>query len=365
MITLLGFVALAGCSHESIHLGKIKSTAESRRVLVVYNDSSTDGKRIAEYYATRRQIPQSNLVRIDCTDGEDISEADFHSKIEAPIRLNLHSNPNPIDFIVMTKGTPIRLSDDPHCSVDAWVAAWDLPLTPITQLTGNSLRKSLNPYFNSTEPFSSRKFGFFLVTRLDGYTVEDCKALVDHSLAAKPETGPFLLDEADNRNAPGYYETQQGLARAARVLQQKKLEVTLDTDKQFLAPPEKLAGYASWGSNDAAFDLSTYRKIRFKPGALCETFVSTSGRTFKPTQGGQSLIADLIANGVTGVKGYVSEPYTFALAKPDILFDRYTGGRNLAESFYAASQFLKWKDVVIGDPLCAPYKNSPIKASHA
>ena len=28
------------------------------------------------------------------------------------------------------------------------------------------------------------------------------------------------------------------------------------------------------------------------------------------------------------------------------------GGRNLAESFYAASRFLKWKDVVIGDPLC-------------
>ena len=58
----------------------------------------------------------------------------------------------------------------------------------------------------------------------------------------------------------------------------------------------------------------------------------------------------------TGVKGYVSEPYTFALAKPDILFDRYTNGMNLAESFYAASQFLKWKDVVIGDPLCDPYR---------
>ncbi len=114
-------------------------------------------------------------------------------------------------------------------------------------------------------------------------------------------------------------------------------------------------GYASWGSNDGAFSLDTYKRIKFKPGSLCETFVSTSGRTFLPTTGGQSLIADLIANGVTGVKGYVSEPYTFALAKPEILFDRYTSGRNLAESFYAASMVLKWKDVVIGDPLCSPY----------
>ncbi len=35
---------------------------------------------------------------------------------------------------------------------------------------------------------------------------------------------------------------------------------------------------------------------------------------------------DLIAQGVTGVKGYVSEPYTYALAKPEILFDRYLRG---------------------------------------
>jgi len=29
---------------------------------------------------------------------------------------------------------------------------------------------------------------------------------------------------------------------------------------------------------------------------------------------------------------------------------------NLAESFYAASLVAKWKDVVIGDPLCRPYR---------
>ncbi|HCM73924.1 MAG TPA: hypothetical protein DIS87_07280, partial [Armatimonadetes bacterium] len=62
----------------------------------------------------------------------------------------------------------------------------------------------------------------------------------------------------------------------------------------------------------------------------------------------QSLIADLIRGGVTGVKGYVSEPYTFAMADPQVLFDRYTRGYTLAESFYAASPILKWKDLVIG-----------------
>jgi uncharacterized protein (TIGR03790 family) len=71
--------------------------------------------------------------------------------------------------------------------------------------------------------------------------------------------------------------------------------------------------------------------------------------------GGQSVITDLIDSGVTGVAGYVSEPYTFALVRPHFLFDRYTAGFNLAESFYSAKLVLRWKGLVIGDPLCAPY----------
>lgn len=322
----------------------------------MYNAASEDSREVAQYYATRRQIPASNIVRIDCPAEEEISESDYRRAIEGPVRANIRTNPNEIDFIVLTKGIPIRLSDDQHYSVDAWLAAGDLPITPIVQISRESLIQSVNPYFNAREPFSSKKFGFTLVTRLDGYTVEDCKSLVDHSISAKPEKGPFLLDEADNRKSESYLPIQKGLDRAAAILNAKGFTVDLDRTPAFLAPDERLAGYASWGSNDAAFDLATYQKIRFKPGALCETFVSTSGRTFRPTRGGQSLIADLIANGVTGVKGYVSEPFTFALAKPDILFDRYTNGMNLAESFYAASQFLKWKDVVIGDPLCEPYR---------
>jgi len=92
------------------------------------------------------------------------------------------------------------------------------------------------------------------------------------------------------------------------------------------------------------------------PGALAETYVSTGGRSFNyPTSYGQSLVADLIKDGVTGVKGYVYEPYLSACAHPDILFDAYTQGFCLAESYYMASAYLSWMDVVVGDPKLAPY----------
>ena len=104
------------------------------------------------------------------------------------------------------------------------------------------------------------------------------------------------------------------------------------------------------------FDPANYKKLRFADGGIAETAVSTSARTFLPTTGGQSLIADLISQRVTGVKGYCDEPLLQAVASPTILFDRYTRGWNLAESFYAASRFVGWEDIVIGDPLCRPYK---------
>jgi hypothetical protein len=110
------------------------------------------------------------------------------------------------------------------------------------------------------------------------------------------------------------------------------------------------------------FDHITFNDIQphhyWIPGAIAETFVSTGGRSFRyGTSYGQSLVADLIRDGVTGVKGYVYEPYLSAIAHPDILFDRYTDGYNLAESYYMASNFLGWMDVVVGDPKMAPYND--------
>src|SRR6202044_3678786 len=104
--------------------------------------------------------------------------------------------------------------------------------------------------------------------------------------------------------------------------------------------------------NDAKYSADAYQSLSFSPGSFCDTAVSTSARTFLPTTGGQSLMTDLIAHGLTGAKGYTDEPLLQAIASPTIVFDRYTSGRTLAESFYAASRFVGWEDVVVGDPLC-------------
>jgi uncharacterized protein (TIGR03790 family) len=129
----------------------------------------------------------------------------------------------------------------------------------------------------------------------------------------------------------------------------------LDLSETFVGHRNNLLGYFSWGSNDPRYSSEAYQTLFFAPGSLSDTAVSTSARTFLPTTGGQSLLADLIAHGLTCGKGYVNEPLLQAIASPTIAMSRYTSGYTMAESFYAASHFVGWEDVVVGDPLCCPY----------
>ena len=139
------------------------------------------------------------------------------------------------------------------------------------------------------------------------------------------------------------------------ILAKRGIPDELDLSETFVGGRSNLLGYFSWGSNDARFSSEAYQTLFFAPGSLSDTAVSTSARTFLPTKGGQTLLVDLIAHGLTCGKGYVDEPLLQAIASPTIALDRYTSGYTMAESLYAASHFIGWEDVVIGDPLCCPY----------
>jgi uncharacterized protein (TIGR03790 family) len=234
----------------------------------------------------------------------------------------------------------------------------------------------LNHYWKADVPFSHAKFGGYLVTRLDGYTQADAEALVTRALAAENEKNPsgdVLLDvqpifkfkstdvagqpldvTGDIPDESDYGSWNADMVKAGDLLIARKVRTELDRDEAFVGDRSNLRGYFSWGSNDAKYNEKAYESLTFAPGAIGDTAVSTSARTFLPTTGGQSLITDLIAHGITGVKGYTDEPLLQAIASPSIAMERYTSGFTLAESLYAASRFVGWEDVVIGDPLCRP-----------
>jgi hypothetical protein len=108
------------------------------------------------------------------------------------------------------------------------------------------------------------------------------------------------------------------------------------------------------------FDTMNLRAIRphmqWVDGSIAETAVSTGGRSFNWDTGyGQSLVADLLEDGVSGVKGYVYEPYLSAVGYPSVLLPSYAMGYNLAESHAASNRLTSWMGVVVGDPKMAAY----------
>jgi uncharacterized protein (TIGR03790 family) len=368
-------------------------------VLLVVNANSPVSLAIGDDYARKRNI--MNRLSVQCQDSavssenETITLAAFTQSLENPIRNYLTAHTN-IDFIVLTKGIPIRItgaamgSCDEHSqvpaavrghpSVDSYLAALDyanLPGTLKIEITGSGAIGCAysNRYWNASSPFSHTKYGGYLVTRLDGYTETDAKALVNQALNAEqgltngtvlfdvqprfglgdktappaPITGQIILRESP------WSEYNADMQHAHALLVKWGRPDELDLSETFIGHRTNLLGYFSWGSNDARYSGDAYQSLFFAPGSLADTAVSTSARTFLPTTGGQSLLVDLIAHGLTCGKGYVNEPLLQANASPSIVLDRYFSGYTMAESFYAASRFVGWEDVIVGDPLCCPY----------
>ena len=390
--------------------------AEADRVVLVRNGNSPISQAVADDYARRRGV--RNILTVICQDAagdpefETIDFASFQSCLEKPLRSFLRQRSG-IDFIVLTKGIPIRLRGGGQgdgaewFSLDSRLAALDYEKIPDAvrvdiddpEYRAESIveyhrafraQAWANRYWNSTEPFTHAKFGGYLVTRLDGYTESDAKALTTRALQAEQATrdgkkvpeGEILLNTApeigysDKARQPvsilpptlanGEHakivsekahlgDLNSDIQLAADLIGARGLPVELQDKGHFVGNRSGLMGYLSWGSNDASYSAAAYHSLTFAPGAIAETAVSTGGRTFLPTTGGQSLIVDLISQGVTGIKGYTDEPLVQAVAAPSILFDRYTRGWTLAESFYAASALVGWQDIVIGDPLARAY----------
>jgi uncharacterized protein (TIGR03790 family) len=379
----------------------------SAEVLLVYNANSPISTAVANDYAQKRKV--TNVISVQCPDSavnsgnETIALSDYTANIATPISQYLQSHTN-IQFIVLTKGIPIRIngamsgccanstSSPGQPSLDSYLAAIDYPSRADTKkigITGSGTIGSgwLNRYWNASVPFTHAQFGGYLVTRLDGYTQADAQSLVTRALAAEQGGGtgkvlfdvpqPFGLGDKATQpsavtgtiSAESSYDTWNAdMLHGHDVMEATGIPNELDLATLFIGGRSNLVGYFSWGSNDPFFNNSAYQSLTFAPGSMADTAVSTSGRTFLPTAGGQSLLVDLIAHGLTSGKGYVGEPILQAVASPAIALARYYSGYSMAESLYAASRFVGWEDVVVGDPLCTPHSGSrivvPIPASN-
>lgn len=356
-------------------------------ILLVVNRDSKLSQAVGRYYQQRRNVPASQVCSIRTLDQEEIDRVSFEDEVRKPILNCLAKGAlqDRILYIVLTKGVPLKIKPaepNDQASVDSelTLAYRDLLGVPRALKGG-----SPNPYFSLSsmgkfQRFSHRGLQMYLVTRLDGYDLDDVRALIDRGLSPSRQ-GRFVLDLSKDDNATGNNWLREAAVKlkAAGIPESR---IRLETTTAFLTGEEEVLGYASWGSNDGS-SHSRVLNNTWVNGALLVEFVSTDARTFerpprKWTIGKwsdppdsffdgspQSLIADYIHEGVTGVAGNVYEPYLGACGRPQVLFPAYLSGLNLAESFYAALPLLSWQTVVIGDPLTSPFPGNPLPPAEA
>lgn len=351
------------------------------QVAVVINETHDGSRAVGEYYARRRSVPDRNVIRIETVAEDSIDRAAYVSTIEQPIaaalaRAGLQDR---ILYLVLTTGIPLRINGSP--GQEGTLASVDSELTLLyRRMTGQQavVQASVeNPYFLGTRPitearpFSRQDHDIYLVTRLDAFTVQEATALVDRAGAA--------ADSADGGGNRRIVLDQRG-SRASRLgdewMDEARVHLTDlgHGDRVVLEPTSKSArdvvdvvGYFSWGSTDPE-NRQRRTGLTFVPGALAANIVGSDARTFRepppdwipgaaPTRAtahvgtAESLIGDLIREGVTGVAGNVAEAYFAGNVRPQILFPAYLAGFNLAESFYLSLPRLSWRTVIVGDPL--------------
>src|ERR1051325_2983584 len=98
--------------------GVARSNAQKQteRVVVVQNEASPVSLAIAKDYMQKRHV--RNVVSVQCADSalnadkETLSFAEYQGQIEKLLRAFLATHPK-VDFIVLTKGIPIRIADAP------------------------------------------------------------------------------------------------------------------------------------------------------------------------------------------------------------------------------------------------------------
>jgi len=337
-----------------------------RNVLLVINTLSQDSQNIGSHYQRARGIPPTNVCRITCSTAELVSKQEVEQNIREPIRQFIisHGLQNTIDYIVLTKGIPL--------AADYGDASGYYAVTSILTCVSQPSRQTyfVNPYGPTAlsppeTAWSHQLFDLYLVTRLDGYSAQLVKAMIDRGLSPALD-GKFVLDGKTGTKYT-YATMNNRLGQAASLLAQQGFDTFYDNTNLFVGGMCGLMGYYSWGSNDSSYTWPVYTSNIFVPGGIADSYVSTSARTFNvpanwPNYGGQSLMADLLLTGLCGAGGYVSEPGGTTTTYATTLFDRYTKGYNLAESFYAACPELIWKTTIVGDPLTSPFSSPPIVA---
>ena len=338
----------------------ICQTSNYKDVAVIINLNSEVSQTIGNHFKTERNIPSQNMIYVDAPTTEIIDSVQF-VQIKNQIENYLINNnlTDSINYFVTTKGIPLKVGNNcvfdslPGMSCASFDSEIGLILSDYSSYIGKSGHLA-NPYYGSNAHFSKATFGFYLVTRLDAYSLSDVINLIDRSgsgIGINKNSVKTVVDVSNGYDQDSIYFSDV-FTPAHDFLSENSWNSILDLNFEALKEQSNVFLYLGVGHGPLPFQQLDYE---FVNGSVSIMEMCSSSFTFDFNAKGANdlLLGDLIADGCTAGYGNVDYIFFGNIMSPEIFVDRYlnlTENYNLAEAFYMAGRTLSWQTVVIGDP---------------
>jgi uncharacterized protein (TIGR03790 family) len=358
------------------------------RTVILVNSAQPDSVTLGEFYATQRGIPAANLIALPMPDDETITWRTFVDQVWQPLQDELlrrgwldgvtGASLDPLGrkkaaiddqhlaFLVVCRGTPLRIEHDPTLAPEALVKKFPAPIRTNQGAVDSELsllalgNYDVNSYFPNPLFAGERSLLpdarlIVKVARLDGPTLADARGLVTSARVAERNglLGRYYVDLNGPKPDP---DGDKWLEATHQQLEKLGFEGDVDHRPGTFGPAVRFDApvlYFGWyaDSLDGPFARPEFR---FPPGAVALHIHSYSARTLRSTTEG--WCGPLVARGVAATVGNVFEPYLQLTHRPDLLLQALARGENLGDAAYFALPALSWQAVLIGDPLYRPFK---------
>ena len=396
---------------------------EPKDVFVVANKAMKDSRGVALHYLEKRGVPNENLIELDLPITEDITRADFKTKLEEPLRAALKDKKDACKVILCVYGVPLRVgpkvpSKDDNAVIDKMkqeidemkkreaemsnaqekqavqgtisdmqnklnviagdqsVASVDSELMLLWWPTYEPTRWIMNPLCWQVPEKDRKNAAITLMTcRLDGPTASIAMRLVDDAVATEQiglkgkayfDARGIKLDVENKNQYTGYEGYDEGFREAAALMKKAGFDTVLDDKEPVFAADTcpDCALYAGWYSHGNFIDSGDYVR-----GSVAWHLASSEAVTLRGKDS-KLWCPNLLKKGVCATMGPVSEPYTVAFPKASEFFGFFvTGELTLVECFAKTTILTSWQMTLIGDPLYNPFakrgklKMDDVKAS--
>jgi len=354
-------------------------------MVVVVNRNDPDSLAIGQHYARQRGIPEANIVQLGAPTEETITVSQYVETVANPLLDALLENEwvkgvkdssadaygrerlsvaiHDIPFVVLIRGVPLRIANDPalvgevpdnlpkqfqvnNASVDGEIALLLAP--PNTTMTAFIP----NPYFGKSSVSKSDANRILRVSRLDGPTKEDVIRLIDRTLEAERIglMGRAYIDTG------GPHENGDTWIRAAgEIAEAAYFDMDYESSKRPMDHRDRLdapAIYMGWYRPHA---YAQWREPRWPvpPGAIAFHLHSFSATSVRETK---TWLGAFVSQGYCAMVGNVFEPYLEFTHRPQLLLAHLVAGGNFGEAVMRSMPALSWQTVAIGDPLYRPFK---------